>query len=302
MGFASASGDARGPNFRGAFLAESVLAGLSIAAGRIMDSEVGTAMVDDLETSIKSSAALLEAVRALLRIAGPADAAAVARELVHALGGSTVEASESTPSAIPLDISFGDGAVVLPTAPLGTVSRSELERHLPSFVNDANRALALVDQTRRLSEDAVIDPLTGVANRRLLGRTLGRLDGGDIVIMIDLDHFKAINDTLGHSEGDRVLRALGRTLAASLRAVDTVGRYGGEEFVVVLRGGDAEAYLTRFRADWSAQRPHPITFSGGVAPAAPNPARALEAADRAMYRAKEAGRDQWQFATESDYL
>ena len=243
------------------------------------------------------------ATRALLWISTPGDAAAIARDLVSVLGGTTVKASESTGDAIPVDISFGDGEPVLPAAPRESVERREMERHLPGFVNDANRALELVDQTARLAEDAAIDPLTGLANRRLLGRILGRLEPGDIVIMIDLDHFKAVNDTLGHNGGDQVLRSLGQTLGASLRAVDRAGRYGGEEFVVVLKGGgDAEAFLERLRAEWTLRRSHPITFSAGVAPTSPNPSRALEAADRAMYRAKEAERDQWQTAAEEDYL
>lgn len=258
-------------------------------------------MRDDPKAQIKSSAAVLGAVRGLLWVSTPADAAAIARELVRDLGGSIVQASDATPDAIPIDLSFGDGTPVLPTAPQGTSIRSELERQLPAFVSDANRALELVDHTLRLAKDAAIDPLTGLANRRLLGRILGRLEAKDTVIMIDLDHFKTINDTMGHPEGNRVLRELGRTLFASLRGVDRAGRYGGEEFVVVLSGGDPEEFLTRFRAEWTTRRPHPITFSGGVAPAGPNPARALEAADRAMYRAKEAGRDQWQIATEQDY-
>ena len=76
-----------------------------------------------------------------------------------------------------------------------------LERYLPAFVRDAQRALEFLDRPSRLAQDASIDALTGLSNRRTLGRALGRLRPGETVVMIDLDHFKAINDSLGHREG-----------------------------------------------------------------------------------------------------
>ena len=245
---------------------------------------------------------VLNATRALLWIETAADASAVARDLVEDLGAVTVAALASTDDALPVDLSFGVGEPVLPAAPRLSVARMLLERHLPIFVRDAQRALELADQTSRLTVDASIDSLTGLANRRMLSRALGRLRPGDTVIMIDLDHFKAINDTVGHQEGDRVLRILGQTLAAYVRATDRVGRYGGEEFVVIASESRPEPFLARFRLEWEKARPYPITFSAGIAPARPDPRRALEAADRAMYRAKASGRDQWQWATKEDYL
>ena len=245
---------------------------------------------------------VLNATRALLWIETAADASAVARDLVEDLGGVTVAALASTDDALPVDLSFGVGEPVLPAAPRSSVARMLLERHLPIFVRDAQRALELADQTSRLTVDASIDSLTGLANRRMLSRALGRLRPGDTVIMIDLDHFKAINDTVGHQEGDRVLRILGQTLAAYVRARDRVGRYGGEEFVVIASESRPEPFLARFRLEWEKARPYPITFSAGIAPARPDPRRALDAADRAMYRAKASGRDQWQWATKEDYL
>jgi diguanylate cyclase (GGDEF)-like protein len=245
---------------------------------------------------------VLNATRALLWIETAADASAVARDLVEDLGGVTVAALASTDDALPVDLSFGVGEPVLPAAPRSSVARMLLERHLPIFVRDAQRALELADQTSRLTVDASIDSLTGLANRRMLSRALGRLRPADTVIMIDLDHFKAINDTVGHQEGDRVLRILGQTLAAYVRARDRVGRYGGEEFVVIASESRPEPFLTRLRLEWEKARPYPITFSAGIAPARPDPRRALDAADRAMYRAKASGRDQWQWATKEDYL
>jgi diguanylate cyclase (GGDEF)-like protein len=247
-------------------------------------------------------AAVLDATRALLWIKTSADAAVIAQDLVTVLGGQTVPALSGGADALPVDVSFGVGEPVLPTAPRATVARMLLERHLPTFVRDAQRALELVDHPSRLAEDAAIDSLTGLANRRMLGRALGRLQPGDTLIMIDLDHFKALNDILGHRQGDAVLRLLGRALTATLRVTDRAGRYGGEEFVVILSEGGADAFLARFQAEWEKTRPHPVTFSAGVAPARPNPRRALEAADRAMYRAKQLGRNRWERATKEDYL
>ena len=135
----------------------------------------------------------------------------------------------------------------------------------------------------------------------MLGRALGRLRPGDTVIMLDLDHFKAVNDTLGHHEGDVVLRAFGRTIARCVRATDRAGRYGGEEFVVIMPGSTgANKFLERLRDAWVEVRPHPITFSAGFAEVGIDSTAALELADRAMYRAKQAGRDRWGGASEED--
>jgi diguanylate cyclase (GGDEF)-like protein len=176
-----------------------------------------------------------------------------------------------------------------------------LERHIPTFIRDAHRALDLAEQASRLAEDAAVDPLTHLANRRMLGRALGRLRPENTVIMIDLDHFKAVNDTFGHEQGDSVLQEFGHALALTLRATDKAGRYGGEEFVVILNGNEADPFLERLRSNWTNLRPHPVTFSAGVASARQNPHGTLGAADRAMYRAKESGRNQWQWATEKEY-
>lgn len=245
--------------------------------------------------------ATLDATRALLWIETPAEAATLTAALVELLGGGLGAPGDTGESLLELDVSFGVRQPVLPVAAPGTTPRVLLERHLPAFVRDTRRALELSDRTTRLEEEAAIDPLTGVGNRRMLARTLDRLRRDDTVIVLDLDHFKAVNDTLGHDEGDRVLRALGGALRESVRASDRVGRYGGEEFVAILSGGQADPFLRRFQREWLARRPHPVTFSAGVAPARPDPARALKAADRAMYRAKLGGRDQWQWATEADY-
>ncbi len=244
---------------------------------------------------------LLEATRALLWIKTPADAKNMAADVVIALGGVVAPASTAERDSLPVDLSFGDGEPVLPWAAPGSSARTLLERHLPALVGDIHRAVELGSERGRLTEDATIDSLTGLPNRRMLGRSLGRLQRGEVVIMIDIDHFKQVNDTLGHSSGDGVLRAFGRAISANLRERDRAGRYGGEEFVIILAAGsDAESFLDRLRQAWEAVRPQPVTFSAGIALAGTVTTGVVQAADRAMYEAKAGGRDQWVWATGDD--
>jgi diguanylate cyclase (GGDEF)-like protein len=245
--------------------------------------------------------AVLVATRGLLWVESPAAVAAIARDLVKMLGGRVIPAADSTEEALPVDVSFGVGEPVLPAAAQAGAARMLLERHLPAFVRDAQRALELLDRPSRLARDASVDALTGLANRRTMDGALGRLRPEETVVMIDLDQFKAINESLGRREGDKILRLFGRTLAAALREADQVGRYDGEEFVVILPRDGAERFLARLRIEWMRKRPYPVTFSAGVAAAGPDPKNALHAADRALYRAKQAGRNRWERASEEDY-
>jgi diguanylate cyclase (GGDEF)-like protein len=237
---------------------------------------------------------VLEATRALLRVESAREATAVAVDLIHRLGGDVVSARGAPANTIPVDVSFGEGPPLLPFAPPDSVARMHLERYLPLFVEDAQRAVAWTRQAERLAEAAAVDPLTGLANRRMIGRRIGRLEPGELVVMIDLDLFKNLNDTLGHQAGDHVLRSFGRLLQSSVRERDRCGRYGGEEFVVTLgSGADGDAFIRRLRHAWEAQRPHPVTFSAGIAVCGDNPMAAVAAADDAMYQAKRDGRDRW---------
>src|ERR1022692_398525 len=154
--------------------------------------------------------AVHEATRSLLRLRTADDARRVAEHLVRELGGQLVPAGTDDASVIPVDVSFGDGEPLLAAAPLGSAARALLDRHLASFLLDARHVLQLSGRNERLAESASTDKLTGLPNRRMLDRALGRLAAGDTVIMLDLDHFKQVNDTLGHAAGDEVLRAFGR--------------------------------------------------------------------------------------------
>lgn len=164
---------------------------------------------------------------------------------------------------------------------------------------------------REMFERSVRDALTGVYNRGyflsqvdVLAQQVFRSDLGLAVLMIDVDHFKRINDEHGHAAGDAVLRELAARLRLSTRADDLVARYGGEEFVAALPIASPAQALERGRRIWQALRDQPVLVDGrsltvtasiGVAYAAadlPRPTTALIAmADKALYRAKDRGRD-----------
>jgi diguanylate cyclase (GGDEF)-like protein len=230
----------------------------------------------------------------------------IVSDVVRALNGDVVPARLTgtgtlTGGALPVDVSFGDGEPLLPVVPAASVARMLLERHLPSLVEDTRRVLELSSRLGRLADEASADSLTGLTNRRVLGRAVGRLRDGDVVVMIDLDRFKQVNDRLGHDGGDQVLRAMAETLKRTVRSGDTVGRYGGDEFVVALGpGAGPEGFLERLRRAWDAARPQPVSFSAGIAPVSGVPGLAVTAADRAMYRAKQAGGNCWRWAEDED--
>lgn len=153
-----------------------------------------------------------------------------------------------------------------------------------------------------LREQALRDPLTGLHNRRALqARFAQGVDAPCVLALIDVDHFKRINDSAGHAVGDRVLQALAHRLKGGLRRDDEVYRVGGEEFLVLLPGAGLAAALQRLevlRARLGAEvlddAVDRVTISIGVA-AATAPGTPLDplyaAADAALYRAKAEGRD-----------
>lgn len=180
---------------------------------------------------------------------------------------------------------------------------------------EVNRQLALQleeiqDLQARLQEQAIRDALTGLFNRRYLDETLlrelsrAKRDGYPLaVIMVDIDHFKQINDTYGHSAGDEVIRSLGAILRQSARESDITCRYGGEEFVIALPHMGIEAAHARaekLRLDAAAK---PVrhgdfeigyTLSAGVSAYpvhATNHETLIEYADLALYQSKADGRN-----------
>jgi len=162
---------------------------------------------------------------------------------------------------------------------------------------------------RILRSHMVRDSLTGLLNHSSildrLAPELARAKRGDEPLsyaMLDLDHFKNVNDSFGHSAGDRVLRSLARMLQQRLRKTDLIGRYGGEEFAIIMPGASAARasfILDDIREGFSAlefafgEAHAKLTFSAGVAayPDFSAPERLAEAADEALYRAKREGRN-----------
>jgi diguanylate cyclase (GGDEF)-like protein len=167
--------------------------------------------------------------------------------------------------------------------------------------------------SRRFAALAMRDDLTGLPNRRSIleyakAQFRGRRsnDAAFVLALIDLDHFKSINDELGHSMGDEVLRAFGEAGQRVMRAEDRVGRFGGEEFVLVMPGVDVARVPSVFDRLRQAVREirvpgypegRPLTFSMGATaarPADPDLDHIIKRADEALYRAKNNGRDRYE--------
>lgn len=167
----------------------------------------------------------------------------------------------------------------------------------------------LKELNHALQRASLTDPLTGIANRRamrerLLSEANRSQRGGQqfSVLMLDLDHFKRINDTHGHEAGDLVIVAVAKTLESNLRNFDFCARWGGEEFLILLTGTDLETAagvadklrqaVSAHEVSYLGQR-LPVTFSGGLATHLPGAEidDTLRQADHALYAAKSGGRN-----------
>lgn len=153
---------------------------------------------------------------------------------------------------------------------------------------------------KQLDFFASLDPLTGLLNRRSFCRVLeieakqqSRVDSDLCLAMIDIDDFRNVNDRYGRNIGDEVLKSLSEIFARNLRAYDTIARWGGDEFVILLSNTDiagAKAVVERIKqevaqAEWDQN----LTVSIGIVSVAPNSdlEQALSQADQALYRAKQ---------------
>ena len=175
-----------------------------------------------------------------------------------------------------------------------------------------------IERYRRLRTLMIQDGLTGLLNHSTTKERLAqeierarRQNAPLVFAMLDLDHFKQVNDTYGHAAGDRVLKSLAHMLRQRLRSSDTIGRFGGEEFAVLLPNTDEQgaaqilqelcAGFARIRHQ-AGDKEFLVTFSCGIAtfPEYDNVEALIEAADTAMYAAKAAGRNRAMAASEGD--
>jgi diguanylate cyclase (GGDEF)-like protein len=204
---------------------------------------------------------------------------------------------------------LAEGVVGILVVALGTWAKKPAERRVieatERFAGHAAVALRSAALLARVRQLAITDGLTQLSNRRAFDRALereigraARADGRLSVVLIDLDHFKDLNDEHGHVTGDTVLRQVSRALAGSVRTYDTIARYGGEEFAAVLPGCSAGLAFTladRLRvAVQDATSDIKVTASVGVATYPYDGAEVstlLRSADRALYASKRAGRN-----------
>ena len=196
-------------------------------------------------------------------------------------------------------------------------------KELEARLRAGRRVLSLMDEViagrEKLRHQATHDLLTGLANRRAVRESLiqelaraAREQTTMGVVMVDVDHFKQVNDTYGHLAGDAVLTEVGSRMCARVRSYDSVGRYGGEEFLIVIPRCD---FQTTFdRADSlrefiahapvvTPEGPITITASMGVATYLGDlcgPDDLIRQADAALYRAKRNGRNRVEMATTGD--
>ena len=202
----------------------------------------------------------------------------------------------------------------------GARRNSRIERRvvgmLERFGSYAALALANAVLLETISRQAATDGLTGAANRRTFDERLAHAitcaahDGDRLsLLLLDVDHFKRVNDTHGHGVGDDVLRHLVRVASAGCRPGDVVARYGGEEFALILPGADAAeatGIAERVRTDLIASdSPVPVTISIGIATLLADATDAdglVAAADAALYRAKAGGRNRSVRAGDADAM
>ena len=213
------------------------------------------------------------------------------------IGGRLTRAGNGHPALfLPLVGSAGALGLVMVTFAPGTRMQIDGFGHgvAHTFATQASLAFERLRATQVLVDASMRDPLTGVGNRRRADTLLDQLQPGDAVAILDMDHFKLVNDRQGHAAGDEVLTAFASFVDGSLRDGDDVARFGGEEFIVVLRqaGDHARAAVERLAEGWRNTTPV-TTFSAGVAThvEGASPATTLATADAALYRAKGDGRD-----------
>jgi diguanylate cyclase (GGDEF)-like protein len=242
--------------------------------------------------------------------AGDADGATVAGQAIAERIAARVRTVYGLTNPLAAPLVFQDaviGAIVVTRRADGPWPEAT-RRVLDAAAQEASAALTRAYSHRSAEEQATTDALTGLPNRRYFDEIVslvgGRRRAGDAVgiLMVDIDRFKVLNDTHGHATGDEVLRAVAGAIVSGVREDDVPARFGGEEFVVLLRNPGRDVAVEvgeRIRSavrglDLGTYGVRGVSVSVGVA-VAEGPDEPIEAliatADRALYRAKRAGRD-----------
>lgn len=293
--------------------AESVALRLAHQLERLLDTEVAVALVRPvgvqvMGVSLRSDPRLLLAIAApgsaLERVARGVQSDPVASD--DPLGRAGSERRRARPSAVILPIpggAFPVGAVVL-SAPSGELPGPPVRGELLQAITQAGPRLTGALERSDLAETASSDPLTGLRNRRGLDTAMSRMDQRDgVLIYADLDHFKKLNDALGHAAGDAALVHCARLILQLIRTRDVAARIGGEEFAVWLPDAsllEGAAVAERIRAaladsPWGWQgKAWQLTASFGVAgcpETVPSASHLAARADEALYEAKRTGRN-----------
>lgn len=249
------------------------------------------------DAGLTGEGVVLAATRALLTARDRQQVAAVLLTAIRDLGGAVVPArlAETNPDALAVDVSVGVGEPLLVVVPEMSIAALHLGNHLRGLVHDALTAAERCDLARCQSELATRDTLTGVSARNQIAPSLANARPGDVVCMLDLDEFKQLNDGSGHAAGDRALQEFGDLLRASVRAGEFCGRYGGDEFLVLLSGTPVAVARQRMRdliALWRDLAWHGTSASVGLAVVGPDGGEAAgRNADDALLQAKRTGRN-----------
>lgn len=249
------------------------------------------------------ASAVLAATRALLTAKSRAEVARVLHTAVEDLGGAVVPARSAPPGAIPVDVSLGVGEPHLVLVDELHPASMGLTAHLPTLVEDALTAAARCEGDRRRPVRVTLDGHRVVDARTVVAPRLGRATVGDVVCLIDLDNFSLLIESRGVEAAHLALDRCGTLLRSHVRTPgDFVGRGEGDRFVVILAGAPLDVACDRMRQislAWMAE--HEASLSVGVAVCSERGGvAAQEAAERALRRAKELGRNRLAIATSED--
>ena len=273
---------------------------------RVAELEAERGRLRDAITRFGEALGATHDVDHLLRVIVEAavEATGATRAALHVDEGSVVSAGDERATGDRLELPLNAGPATFGTLVLvGPSFDADQRMTAASLASHAAIALENARLHRVVEKQALVDELTGLANRRRCEEALAteiaraeRFGTPLSLVLADLDDFKAVNDEHGHPVGDEVLRRFTAVLRAMSRETDTPGRWGGEEFLLVLPGSDAEGgaqLADRMRRGLAGIGSPAVTCSFGVAQftAGESPETLIAAADQALYRAKRLGKN-----------